>query len=90
MSVTINIPTIMHPLTSGERNLHAQGNTLGEIIANLEKTFPGIQQRLVKDSALVRFMNIYINDSDVRFNGGLSASVSDGDTITIIPAVAGG
>jgi len=90
VSITINIPTILRALTNGERNVHARGGTLGAIIADLEMSFPGILERLVKGNELVRFMNVYINDSDVRFNGGLSAPVTDGDTITIIPAVAGG
>ncbi len=90
MSVTIHIPTILRTLTNGERSVQATGSTLQEVIAALDKAYPGTEQRLIKDHALVRFMNVYVNDADVRFADGLNTAVRDGDQISIIPAVAGG
>ena len=90
MAVTVSIPTILRSHTGGEKSVEAKGNTVGEVIADLESRHSGIQDRLVKDGSLHRFVNIYVNDEDVRFAGGLDAPVSDGDSITILPAVAGG
>jgi molybdopterin synthase sulfur carrier subunit len=93
MSVTVSIPTILRTHTGGEKRVSASGGTLAEVISDLEANYPGISERLV-DSAnpgkLHRFVNIYVNDEDVRFSGGLDTAVSDGDTVTILPAVAGG
>jgi molybdopterin synthase sulfur carrier subunit len=66
------------------------GATLAELIADLESRHGGLQERLVDDAGLRRFVNVYLNDEDVRFLGGLSAPVKDGDTVTVLPAVAGG
>lgn len=90
MPVTIHIPTIMRTLTGGAATVDAQGANLAEVIDDLDRQWPGVHQRLVRDSALVRFMNLYVNDQDARFSGGLQACVSPGDVITILPAVAGG
>ncbi|WP_341276072.1 MoaD/ThiS family protein [Burkholderia multivorans] len=86
----IIIPTIMRPLTGDRKTVEAHGSTLGEVIDSLESAYPGLRQRLVQDDRLHRFVNVYVNDDDVRFKGGLSAAMSDSDTITILPAVAGG
>lgn len=90
MSITVSIPTILRTYTANARSVDAEGNTLNEIIANLEKQFPGIGDRLLENGELRRFVNIYINDEDVRFLGSLQASLADGDTVTVLPAVAGG
>lgn len=90
MAITVNIPAIMRPLTHGQRSVIAEGRTVGELIHALDQAFPGMQQRLVKEQVLIRFMNLYVNDIDVRFSGGLEATVKEGDTVTILPAVAGG
>ena len=90
MSVSVSIPTILRTYTNNERNVEAQGENLESVIANLEANYTGIGDRLIEAGALRRFVNIYINDEDVRFLGGLAAPVTDGDTITILPAVAGG
>ena len=90
MSVSVSIPTILRTYTNNERNVEAQGENLESVIANLEANYTGISDRLIEAGALRRFVNIYINDEDVRFLGGLAAPVTDGDTITILPAVAGG
>jgi molybdopterin converting factor small subunit len=93
MSVTVEIPTIMRTHTRGEKRVSASGATLADIISDLEANYSGIKERLVdKDNPgkLQRFVNIYVNDEDVRFSGGMDTAVSDGDSVTILPAVAGG
>jgi molybdopterin synthase sulfur carrier subunit len=90
MSVTVSIPTILRPHTGGEKRVTAQGSTLAEVIADLESNHPGIAERLIDSGKLHRFVNIYVNDEDVRFSGGLDTQISDGDSVTILPAVAGG
>ncbi|MFL6120795.1 MoaD/ThiS family protein [Actinophytocola sp.] len=90
MAVTVSIPTILRTHTGGQKTVEASGSTLAEVIDNLDATHGGIKGRLVREGALHRFVNIYVNDEDVRFAGGLDATVSDGDNVTILPAVAGG
>ena len=90
MAINVRIPTILRPYTKGEKSVSAQGETLAAVIDDLEAQYFGIKERLVDDNGLRRFVNIYINDEDVRFNGSLNAVVADGDNITILPAVAGG
>ncbi len=93
MTVTVSVPTILRSHTGGEKRVSATGNTLQAVISDLESNYSGISERLV-DSAnpgkLHRFVNIYVNDEDVRFSGGLDTEISDGDSVTILPAVAGG
>ena len=90
MAVTVSIPTILRTHTGGEKTVEANGSTVAEVIDNLESNHGGIKGRLVKEEKLHRFINVYVNDEDVRFAGGLEAEVKDGDTLTILPAVAGG
>ena len=90
MAVTVSIPTILRSHTGGEKTVAASGNTLAEIIDDLEANHGGLKSRLVKEGSLHRFVNVYVNDEDVRFLGALDAKVNDGDTVTILPAVAGG
>lgn len=90
MSVTVSIPTILRTYTDGQKSVQASGQTVAEVINDLESRHEGFKERLVKDEKLHRFVNVYVNDEDVRFAGGLDAEVSEGDTITILPAVAGG
>ena len=90
MSVTVSIPTILRTHTGGEKRVSASGATLKAIISNLESNYSGISERLVDNGKLHRFVNIYVNDEDVRFSGGLETEISDGDSVTILPAVAGG
>jgi molybdopterin converting factor small subunit len=90
MSVAVSIPTILRSYTNNARSVSATGETLEQVIADLENQFPGISGRLIEDGKLRRFVNIYINDEDVRFTGSLSAPVSEGDSVTVLPAVAGG
>ena len=90
MAVTVSVPTILRTHTGGEKSVQASGANVGEVIEDLESQFGGIKARLVKEGSLHRFVNVYVNDEDVRFTGGLAAEVKDGDNVTILPAVAGG
>ncbi|MEU6718143.1 MoaD/ThiS family protein [Nonomuraea sp. NPDC046802] len=90
MAINVRIPTILRTYTDGAKAVEAEGATLDELITNLESRHPGIKERLVDQGALRRFVNVYLNDEDVRFLGGLGTPVSDGDTVTVLPAVAGG
>ncbi|MCF6467166.1 MoaD/ThiS family protein [Nonomuraea sp. MG754425] len=90
MAIEVRIPTILRNYTDGAKAVSAEGATLEELISNLEALHPGIKERLVDDGSLRRFVNVYLNDEDVRFLGGLGTPVSDGDTVTVLPAVAGG
>ena len=90
MSIDIRIPTILRPYTKDQKSVQAVGANLGALIADLDANYPGIGERLLENGALRRFINIYINDEDVRFLGSLDAQVKDGDSVTILPAVAGG
>jgi molybdopterin converting factor small subunit len=90
MAIEVRIPTILRTYTGGEKAVGASGETLAAVIDDLETNHPGIKDRLIDGGDLRRFVNIYINDEDVRFLGGLEATVSDGDQIVVLPAVAGG
>ncbi|MFT9663379.1 MoaD/ThiS family protein [Mycobacteroides abscessus subsp. abscessus] len=90
MSIQVSIPTILRVHTGGEKRVTATGSTLQAVIADLESNYSGISERLVDDGKLHRFVNIYVNDEDVRFSGGLDTAIADGDSVTILPAVAGG
>ncbi len=94
MAVEVRIPTILRTYTGGEKAVSGQGTTLSELFDDVEGRHPGLRARIVdeKDSAasLRRFVNVYVNDEDVRFSGGLSSPVADGDVVVVLPAVAGG
>ena len=91
MAVTIRIPTTLRPLSGGNSTVEVQGATLGEVLANLETAHPGFKDRLFDDQgALRRFVNLFVADDDVRYLQGLDTPVPDGETVSIIPAVAGG
>ncbi|MDO9485218.1 MAG: MoaD/ThiS family protein [Actinomycetota bacterium] len=90
MATEVRVPTILREFTGGEKAVTAEGPTLQAIIANLDANYPGIGGRLIDSSGLRRFVNVYLNDEDVRFLDGLNTAVTDRDAITILPAVAGG
>ncbi len=95
MSVTVSIPTILRTHTGGEKRVEGSGSTLAALIDDLESGNAGLKERLVAPdehgtAKLHRFVNIYVNDEDVRFSGGLDTPIDDGDEVTILPAVAGG
>jgi sulfur-carrier protein len=90
MAVTVSIPTILRTHTGGEKRVSATGGTLQAVITDLEANYAGITERIVDGDKLHRFVNVYVNDEDVRFSGGLATEIADGDSVTILPAVAGG
>jgi molybdopterin synthase sulfur carrier subunit len=90
MAIEVRIPTILRTHTGGEKVVEGDGSTLGDLIADLETRHSGLQARLIDDGKLRRFVNVYLNDEDVRFLSGLDTPVKDGDTVTVLPAVAGG
>ena len=90
MPITVSIPTILRTHTGGEKRVTASGGTLKDVISDLESNYSGISDHLLDAGKLQRFVNIYVNDEDVRFSGGLDTEISDGDSVTILPAVAGG
>ena len=90
MTVTVSVPTILRSHTGGEKRVTASGATLQAVISDLESNYSGISERLHDDGKLQRIVNISVNDEDVRFSGGLDTEISDGDSVTILPAVAGG
>jgi molybdopterin converting factor small subunit len=90
MTIDVRIPTILRPYTKDQKSVQATGSSLGALIADLDLNYAGIGERLLEDGVLRRFINVYINDEDVRFLGGLDSPIKDGDSVTILPAVAGG
>jgi sulfur-carrier protein len=90
MAIEVRIPTILRTYTDGAKQVEGTGATLGELFTDLDRQHGGLRARLVDDGGLRRFVNVYLNDEDVRFLGGLDTPVRDGDTVTVLPAVAGG
>ena len=91
MAIEVRIPTILRSYTGGAKAVEGAGDTLGELLTDLDGRYPGLRGRLITDEGgLHRFVNVYVNDEDVRFLGALDAKVDNGDTVTILPAVAGG
>jgi sulfur-carrier protein len=90
MPVEVRIPTILRTYTGGAKAVDASGASLIALIDDLESNHPGIKERLIEGGDLRRFVNIYVNDEDVRFLGGLEAPLTEGDQVVVLPAVAGG
>ena len=90
MAIDVRIPTILRTYTGGEKAVSGEGGTLAELIDNLESNHPGLKERLIDGSELRRFVNVYVNDEDVRFTGSLETKLDDGDEVVVLPAVAGG
>ena len=90
MAIEVRIPTILRTYTEGAKAVPAEGASLAELIEDLESRHPGIRDRLIEGTDLRRFVNVYVNDEDVRFTGGLETPVGDGDQVVVLPAVAGG
>jgi molybdopterin converting factor small subunit len=99
MAIEVRIPTILRTYTGGEKAVQASGATLSALLEDLESNHPGLKDRLVETKTdgegadttdLRRFVNLYVNDEDVRFTGGLGTELKDGDQVVVLPAVAGG
>ena len=91
MAVTVKLPTILRKHAGDEARVTADGATLAEVLSDLESRYPGITRNVISDDGgLHRFINVYVNDEDVRYLGSLETAVAEGDTVSILPAVAGG
>ena len=90
MSIEVRIPTILRQYTGGEKAVEGSGGTLAALIDDLESRHAGLRDRLVDEKGLRRFVNVYLNDEDIRYLDNLNTAVKDGDELAIIPAVAGG
>jgi molybdopterin synthase sulfur carrier subunit len=91
MAVEVRIPTILRKYSNGEKKVQAEGDTVGAVLSDLDQRYPGISSQLFNDDGtLHRFVNVYLNDEDIRFLGSLEAPVADDDVVAILPAVAGG
>jgi MoaD family protein len=91
MAVTIKLPTILRKFAGNEARVSAEGATLAEVLKDLESRYPGITKNVIADDgSLHRFINVYVNDEDVRYLGSLETVVNEGDVVSILPAVAGG
>ena len=90
MAVTVRIPTPLRTLTGGQDEVAAEGGTIADVIENLEANHPGIKERLCDDKGVRRFVNIYANEEDIRFLDNLQTTLNEGDTVSIVPAIAGG
>jgi molybdopterin synthase sulfur carrier subunit len=90
MAVAVRIPTILRTYTGGEKSVEGEGSTLEALITHLDASYPGIGERLLDDGKLRRFVNVYLNDEDVRVLDGLETPVGESDSLVILPAMAGG
>jgi molybdopterin synthase sulfur carrier subunit len=91
VSISVRVPTILRPYTQGASEVSVEGSTLSEVLESLDTSYPGIKGRVLDDSGeLRRFVNVYVDNDDVRFAEGLQTSIKDGGQVSIIPAVAGG
>jgi sulfur-carrier protein len=91
MAIEVRIPTILHSYTGGQKVVEGSGDTLDALLSDLDSRHSGLRGRLVTgEGQLHRFVNVYVNDEDVRFTGALDTKLTDGDSVTILPAVAGG
>ncbi len=90
MAIEVRVPTILRTYTRGAKAVSGEGSTLAELVDSLEDTHPGLKERLLEGDDLRRFVNVYVNDEDVRFTGSLKTPVKDGDVVVVLPAVAGG
>jgi MoaD family protein len=91
MAIEVKIPTILRTYTGGAKSVEAKGDTLSALIDDLDGRYAGLKGRLITDDgSLHRFVNVYVNDEDIRFLGALDAKLDEGDVVAILPAVAGG
>ena len=90
MAVTVKIPSQLRPATDGEGEVEVEGGTVGEALDAVFEQHDGLRDRITEDGTLRRFVNVYVSGEDIRFQEGLETELSDGDEVTILPAVAGG
>jgi sulfur-carrier protein len=90
MAITVKIPTQLRAATGGEAEIAAEGSTVGEVLDAVFDQHDGLRDRITQDGDLRRFVNVYVSGEDIRFQDGLQTPISEGDEVTILPAVAGG
>lgn len=91
MPVTVRIPTPLRSITKGSAEVQAKGGSVADVMEDLERQFPGLRERLVDEGGeLRRFINIYVNEEDIRFLQGKKTALKEGDQVSIVPAIAGG
>jgi len=91
MPVTVRIPTPLRSITKGSPEVQARGETVADVVEDLERQFPGLRERLIDEAGdLRRFINVYVNEEDIRFLQGKKTALKDGDQVSIVPAIAGG
>lgn len=91
MSVIIRVPTTLRTLTEGRSEVAVDGPTVADALENLEAAHPGFKERILDDAGeLRRFVNVFVSDDDIRFIDGLATPIPEGETVSIVPAVAGG
>ncbi|WP_335944675.1 MoaD/ThiS family protein [Pseudomonas sp. G166] len=90
MSIFVTVPTLLRTFTQDKKRVEVQGQTVLEAIEYMEEQYPGVKERLIGDGQVHRFVNIYVNDDDIRFVDNLATALKAGDSLTILPAVAGG
>ncbi len=90
MTIKVKIPTPLRNLTEGKDEVSAEGNTVNEVLNNLDSSYSGIRERVCDDKGVRRFINVYANEEDIRFLEGLETPLKDGDSLSIVPAIAGG
>ena len=90
MAVEVRVPSMLQKFTDGEKKVQLESANIGDLLTTLETSYPGIGDQLMENGQLRRFVNIYLNDEDIRFLDGMDTSLSDGDVLAILPALAGG
>ena len=91
MAVQVRVTSVIEKVVDGQRAFEAEGGTVAELIADIERRYPGFREQIADETgALRRFVNVYLNDEDIRYLEGLETALADGDTVSILPAVAGG
>ena len=91
MAVTVHVASVIQKVVGGQKQLQADGSTIAELIADIESHYPGFQSQVADDfGELHRFVNVYLNDEDVRYLGGMGTELGEGDSVSFLPALAGG
>lgn len=91
MAVTVQVTSVIQKAVGGQREFAAEGGTVAELIENIDGQYPGFRGQIADDNGeLHRFVNIYLNDEDIRFLGGKDTAIDEGDTVSFLPALAGG
>ncbi|MBI5598998.1 MAG: MoaD/ThiS family protein [Deltaproteobacteria bacterium] len=91
MAVKVRIPTPLRKLTGGKEEVYVQGGSVTAVLDDLERNYPGIKERICEgDGKLRRFVNLYVNDEDIRFKENMNTQIKDSDELSIVPAIAGG